>query len=434
MPSGKRARGDELDVQSAAFQSSTKRAKTTIADTPVKTYRKIERLCTYNHLLAVWSQPMTQEQHDFLRAQMKDMMKQKSVMDLNIFWELTSESNTIKKPLQLSTIKTILEAGRYSSVTDLCTDFKIMTTDVHLVGGEHGTPSTAARRLYRSFCQRMKDCPTAPYGKPVSSCGKKAIKRMEYQITNATTEVAEPSSEEIEVISTGSDEDEPDRIAVEDESNEVEEGYDGFTVSDNELDDLSETIHVESHNSLTPPEFGKILEPNDDLDEETRQLQTEIEERQQKLANIAQKKNLLAEIKRLDSEQLYLVGKTSEIEKECTLLASSFKERRTELKTYLSTFLQDVEECRGETERLDQEHKRLQQEIKRNQQCRSELRSKLVEYQATFSRLQSERKEYKEKKQQLEDEYAGFVESLERLEDRRTDAEEELERLNNGNI
>ncbi|KAK6004408.1 hypothetical protein QM012_008270 [Aureobasidium pullulans] len=438
MSSRKRVCRVEHEVQSVAPESSSsKRAKTTVADTPVKTFRKIKRLCTYDHVLAVWSQPMTQKQNSFLRNQMKVMMRQKSVTDLNTFWKVAPESETTKKPmLQLSTIENNLKAGGYSSVSDLCKDFEVMVTDVHLICGESGLTSTAARRLYRSFCARVMYCPTGPGGKSASDCGREAIKLMESRITNVTTRATTPSSGEIEVISIDSDEDELDKTAIEAEGDEYEESYEDLDVSEDETAvPCYPTIPLESHERLLPPESAKISGANDDMDdEESRQLQKEIEERQQKLANIARKKTLVAKIRNLNTEKLALSGKKVEIEKQCSLLHSEHEERCAELKAHISAFEQDSVRCREEFKRLNREHERLRQEIRRNQQCRKELRPRFAGYQENLSRLQSEQNEHKEKKQQLEIKYEAFEDSLEQLEDRRTDAEEELQSLINGNI
>ncbi|KAG9519717.1 hypothetical protein KCV07_g4732, partial [Aureobasidium melanogenum] len=444
----KRARRAELDVKSATPQSSTKRAKTTIADTPVKNFRKIERLCTYDHVLVVWSQPMTQKQQDFLRYQMKDMMKQKSVTDLNIFWNEASDSNRIKKPMQLSTIKTILEAGRYSSVTDLCTDFKIMITNVHLVCGETGLTSTAARRLFRSFCERMKDCPTGLDGRSAVDLGKKAIKRLESQMTDVTTKVTTPTSEEIEVIDIASDTDELEETTVQIDTASF---INNFTFRDDtpdyeSEDDVSDAeVDVQSlmqDGSASVTRTAKTPEP-DDLDDETRQLQKKIEERQQKLANMAEKKKLLAEIRDLDDEKAVLDGKIPELEKKLEQVSSKVQDCRDKIDTTYDdekTTLCAITWNEGqrlsfqrESERLLQESERYRQASEVHRQEKDRLCSVVTEYQQRSSALLAEKQQAKEQSRQILQNEDQLKERRDQLEDQRAIAKKKLDALSNGN-
>ncbi|KAH0157132.1 hypothetical protein KCU67_g8029, partial [Aureobasidium melanogenum] len=445
----KRARRAELDVKSATPQSSTKRAKTTIADTPVKNFRKIERLCTYDHVLVVWSQPMTQKQQDFLRYQMKDMMKQKSVTDLNTFWNEASDSNRIKKPMQLSTIKTILEAGRYSSVTDLCTDFKMMITNVHLVCGETGLTSTAARRLFRSFCERMKDCPTGLDGRSAVDLGKKAIKRLESQMTDVTTKVTTPTSEEIEVIDIASDTDELEETTVQIDTASF---INNFTYRDDtpdyeSEDDVSDAeVDVQSSmqdgSASVTRRTAKTPEP-DDLDDETRQLQKEIEERQQKLANMAEKKKLLAEIKNLDTEKAELVGKIPELEKQFEEVSSKVQDCRNMIdanhndqnKTFDAITWNEGQRLsfQKESERLLQESERCRQKSEAHRLMEERLCSVMTEHKQRLSVLRLEKTQAEEQSRQVLQNEGQLKERRDQLESQRAIAKKKLDALSNGN-
>lgn len=451
MSSRKRARRVELDVRSAAPQSSTKRAKTTTADTTVKTFRKIERLCVYDHVLVVWSQPMTQKQQDFLRNQMNILVKQKSVTDLNSFWDVASESDTIKKPMQLSTIKAILEAGRYSSVTDLCTDFKIMITDVHLVCGESGPMLTAARRLFRSFCERMRNCPTGPGGKSVRDCGREAIKLMESQITNATTKVTKPPSEETEVIDIASDTDELEETTIPFDTASFINTFSYRDDYESEDDFSGAEVDVQSSTqdeSAPGMRIAKTPEP-DDLDDETRQLQKEIEERQQKLANMAEKKKLLAEIRDLDAEKAGLDDKIPELKKQLEQISSKVQDCRNMIvanhndkkKTFDAIDWHDGERVRlhQESERLERESERLRQE---SQKCRQriEIHKQEVEklglvesgYRQRHNALLAEEQQAKEQSRQILQNEDQLKERRDQLEDQRAFAKKKLDALSNG--
>ncbi|KAH0269330.1 hypothetical protein KCU91_g8801, partial [Aureobasidium melanogenum] len=456
MSNRKRARRAELDVKSATPKSSTKRAKTSDTNTSDKNFYRVERACTYNHVLVVWSQPMTPRQQDFLVRQMTEMRRLMSSNGLLTAEAAIRHLPSIENPLDLTTMRTYLEADRYSSVTDFCADFKRMITDVHLQYGQDDNRSIVARKLLRSFCERIRHCPTGPNGESARDYGEKAIKCLESRIVNATTKVTTPSSEEIEVINIASDTDELAETTIQvDTASFINTFNDRHSdTSDYEPEDDVSDAEVDS-SSLTQDEpasvtrAAKTPEP-DDLDDETRQLQKEIEERQQKLANMAEKKKLLAGIKDLDTEKAELDDKIPELEKQLWQVRSKVQDCRNmiganhndEKKIFDAIDWHDGERVRlhQESERLEQESERLRQE---SQKCRQRIEVHkheveelgLVEsgYRQRHNALLAEKQQAKEQGRQILQNEGQLKERRDQLENQRAIAKKKLDALSNGN-
>lgn len=132
------------------------------------------------------------------------------------------------------------------------------------------------------------------------------IKHMAAQITDAASNATKQSSEKIEIISID-DSDTNDYDPMSFEFDECEEESEMVSrnpdTSHAQFEDPSVVAFCSSISwPLDKPPHIPILEATktfepDNLDEETRQLQQEIEEHQQKLARMMEKKRLLAEIK-----------------------------------------------------------------------------------------------------------------------------------------
>lgn len=431
----KRKREVALVAKSVESFLATKRAKRKNANASDSTFDSIEDISdNYSHLLILWSQPMTAAQKQFLVWQMKDLMKLKSAVELlqpYTCQDMPGYLKLIRKPLDLCTMSKRLETDGYSSVTKFCTDFKIMITNVHLVNGEKHKSSATARKLFASFALRIERCPTGVLGTnatPAHTYCKQTMKAMESLITDVTTQTTKPSSTRIEVINI--DCDETESVASKHPHNTS----------------LSSSV---SKKTTPPLQKGRVLRP-DDLDGQRRQLQEEIEERQQKLANL-EKQRLFVEIKALDTERIELDTKIPEKEKQYALLKSNLDLGQRKIDT-LKVESQSIDQSRRvhleESARLQQEVERIRQErvrlYRENESLRQKLERRRPEEVRLVARSHHFRREIQtctEAQNELEKESQRVFENgnhlkkrREEIEDQQAIANKNLSELNNDNI
>jgi hypothetical protein len=274
----KREREVELGDVSAAPTAAKKCARLDKADMPVETYRHMRCISPhYEFALVIWSQPMTELQKCFLIQNMKEMAKLKSAADLI---NMPPYASGTTKPMDLSTMRSLLDNSGYSSVTDFITCFRAMVVNKIQLDGKH---DAAAVRLFKCLCERMKYCPTGPDGKMMTLYARHDLKVMAAQITEVASHIAKQSSEKLEVIDIDdSDADGRDEVAGEPDTKESEVAFDDYNLTFEDIKAqyaaaLNSTSLMQNE---TPTASGsgssETLEP-DDSDEETRQLQKEIE-------------------------------------------------------------------------------------------------------------------------------------------------------------
>lgn len=428
MQNKKRKREVTLATRSVASYLATKRAKRESTDAAGSTYKTIEEISsTYNHLLILWSQPMTAMQKHFLIREMKEMMKLKSAVELlqpYTCQDMPGYLSIIKKPLDLSTMSKLLETDRYSSVTAFCVDFKIMITNVHLFNGEKHKTASTARKLLTSFSQRIKWCPTGVLGEehaPANTYCPQTMKAMESLITNV-------ASKRVEIINLDYDEDKP-------------------TVPNRPLNpSLSPSV---SNETARPLKTKKAVRP-DDLDGQRRQLQEEIDERQQMLANL-EKQKLFVEIKALDTQRTELDTKIPQKEKQYALLKSNLDLGQQKIDT-LKVESQSIDKARRlhleESARLQQDFERIREERLRLYREYESVRQKIerrrpeeVRLVARFHHFRREIQTRTEAQTELEKESQRVFENGTQLKKRRDEIENEqvianqkLSELNNDNV
>lgn len=397
MSSQKRDRDPELAPESVTSYLSKKRARTDKVQVNEKTFERIENISGYySHLLVIWSRPMTPQQKQFLDETMKGMLKLKSAVDFDK--PPTAEQKScwpkkIKGPMDLLTLIELLETNKYRTVTDFCADFKIMIVNAHLIYGENHDMSAAARRLLTSFRDRMRSCPTGVDGTEAKEYDKGTMKLLESLIV-AANKASQPSPNKPEVINIDSDTDE---VAT-------------------------------ANRSAAVSETRKTPKP-DDLDDEATKLQKEIEERQQKLFNMAEKKKLLAEIRTLDMEKVERESKRPAMYSQYELLDSDFQKRCKELQTYCdngNALLVDQDWHRKEIDRL-------RQDIERLSKTKEKIDLEVDKHFEKRQRLTSQRSEAKTRREQVYEDWKKLEDRIEGLENQRTIAKKKLDALDDVN-
>jgi hypothetical protein len=391
----------------ASYISSvpTKRAKTDKADVADKIFARADKVIGYSHLLIFWSRPMTEQQKQFLVETTKGMMKLKSAEEFkkpHTTEQMSRALMKIKKPMDLSTMIKLLETGGYSSVTDLCVDFKSMITNAQLINPDDRELSAAAGRLFTSFNSRMNGCPTGLDGTPASEYRERTMDLLKSLIPDFATRITTPQPDKPEVIYIDSD---------------------------------TEELEASSRpaSTLKP---NKIPQP-DDLDDEIEKLQKEIEERQERLVHMAERKKVLAEIRSLDIEKAELVGKISDTEEQYAQLNADVRtcdaKSLTHSLGYTELQQQQVWHREG-SEKLDRESKRIGEEIEKYRKAKGIIDRRVTMFIAKRDRLDSEHIETKEKRDQIGNEDAQLSERLDQLENQRAIAKKKLDDLDHGSI
>jgi hypothetical protein len=426
MSSRKRDREVELENESVTPTSTNKCRKLDDADPAGSTCDRMDSPNGIDEcLLILWSRPITEEQKIFLVKKMEELVRLKSAAD---FIKPHSERHVsfyakrIKGPLDLSTMRSLLNTGGYSSVTDLVTDFRIMISNVMWIRHGKIEESAAARRLLKCFHERMSACPTGLDKKPMSAYSGKALKIMALEVLSSvadtTTQVTNSPSEELEVISIDdSDASECDEVAGESD------------IDDFDAHDLERPPHVAVYSSTSWPEAAKTPEP-DDLDEETQQLQKEMKECQQKLANMAEKKRLLTEIKDMDTERATIDGQIPETKRQAEQLESKIQDTR-----------QMIDALDNEGDPLykaglwhRQQSQRLQQESERCRQEDERLRPTVNMYIEKVAVLHLERNQMEKQSSQVAETDAQLKKRRDEIENQRAIAKKKFDELSNGSI
>jgi hypothetical protein len=309
MTSQKRGRNVDLENHFDTSHNPIKRARTGSSQVADDTFAlTVQTRNGYSRLvLTIWSLSMTQHQKKYIAKNMKELMDLVSAKDLRrppIKRCLPRWARKIGKPMDLSTMRNRLTNGGYSSVTDFVTDFRTMLCNVLRIKGWDHDKSVATLMLLQCFRKRMNYCPIGPGEQPMIKCDEDEVKLMASEIEDSI-DVARTPSEKLEVVSIDDS-----------DASEYEEGADESDTDSFEKIFLDSDI---SHDGLkdqsSEHKTAKTPEP-DDLEEETRRLQEEIEERQQKLANMAERKKLLGEIKNMDIDKAAINGQMPEIQRQ----------------------------------------------------------------------------------------------------------------------
>jgi hypothetical protein len=149
MTSQKRDRDVELDNESAASTPTNKRTrynKSGSAD-----HRTDHPNVHDNSLLIVWSQPMTEQQKSFLTEKMEGWITFESAVNLikpHTGERMTLDAKKIQRPMDLSTMGSYLDSGKYSAVRDLVLDFRLMIGNVFRICSWTQKESLLALRLF----------------------------------------------------------------------------------------------------------------------------------------------------------------------------------------------------------------------------------------------------------------------------------------------
>jgi hypothetical protein len=427
---------DELEYDFVASGSTNKRTKVDDADTSEpKHHRKNHLDILHDSLLLVWSQPMTERQKSFLTKQMEEMAILKSATDLfkpHTLKHIPFYAKKVKGPMNFSAMKSLLDTGGYSSVADLVTDFGIMMSIFTWINNRKKEDSAPARRLTKCFCRRMDYCPTGPDGEPSISYDTDALKLMATQMTNATIPFIGPSRDYSKDISI----DDSDESGVDDVLNNSDILHDELRRSSSiQVSDPPSSVQNEPL-PISVPINAKTPEP-DDLDIEARQLQKEIEERQQKLAKMVEKKRLLAETRDVDTEKAAIAGQISETKQQAGQLEAKMQDCRQKI----TTLDQERGKCHKavlwhgqEIVRLLQEIERLQREFETHLKEEERLGSIVDKYSQDMNALESERNQIQEQSRQVIETDAQLNDRWRRIEDRRAIATKRLDELNNTSI
>jgi hypothetical protein len=440
----KRDREVELGNKSSASTPTDKRVRVDDPGTREKAYDYTDYLSTFNcSLLIVWSQPITDNQKRFLTNKIEELIRLKSAADFvkpHSGKSMPRDARSTKKSMDFSTMRSLLNTGKYSSVRDLVVDFSMMISNV--AEGLNHDESVIARRLLKCFCDRMRDCPTGPDGGSMIAYNEHDLKLMAARITDAASKVTKQSSKELEVISIDDSDSDSDEVAIEPETNGYEVTFNDFALYYEGL--MSNPSIPFDSASRMPNEFpttsesetAKTPEP-DDFDEETRQLQKEIQERQQKLANMAEKKKLLAEIKDLDTATAALDSETPEANeqsKQIELKVRDLSQKEDAALKESKVALDSSDWHKKQRERLQKEIEKLQDEYEKHRQEEARLCSVTDEYLQKAKAVLSQKEQVQEQGAQVLGICIQLKDRRDQLENQRATAKRKLEELNHGNL
>lgn len=434
----------EPEDDPAISAPTNKRTKPNNVDTSGPTHRRAKRDQEfYDSLILVWSHPMTVYQQNFLTKHMEELVGLKSAANFiktHTEKHMPHHAKKTNKARDLTIMKSLLITGGYSSVAEVFTDFRDMILNLTRTNEWTHVISVDARRLFRCFCGRMKLCPTGPDGAPYNSYGRDGIKLMASQMKSATTQAIEPSSDRSVIISIeDSDESEVEGVINHSDTLPNENPY-------YSLADISDKLL--SMPDEPPPTpilaIGKTPGPGDRNNEETRQLSEEIEECQQKLARMVEKKRLLQEIRDLDVEKTATDVEIPETEDQLKQLTSKIHDYNKQI----DTATEDGKAAAGSRDWHDQESIRLQQESERLQResenCRQEsvthrqenerLRSVADECQRKMRAFHLLREQAENQSNQALSDGSQLKHRRDQIEDQRAIAQKKLEELAHGAI
>ncbi|KEQ75088.1 Bromodomain-containing protein [Aureobasidium namibiae CBS 147.97] len=205
MSSWKRDRNYESEDGFDTMPSTSKRARLASADPSGSICHRAEQSdMVREYLLITWSRPMTEQQKSFLTKKMEELMTLKSAADFlepRTGKDVPVYISKIKGPTDLSTIRNLLDTGGYPSVADLLIDFTTMIHNVIWINGCKRHDPAPARRFLKCFCDRLKQCPIGPYGKPLTAYTRDDMRLMASDVTDGPTKVSTLSPEKSKVAS-----------------------------------------------------------------------------------------------------------------------------------------------------------------------------------------------------------------------------------------
>ncbi|KAH0293919.1 hypothetical protein KCU62_g873, partial [Aureobasidium sp. EXF-3399] len=375
---------------------------------------------------------MTEQQKSFLTKKMEELMTLKSAADFlepRTGKDVPVYISKIKGPTDLSTIRNLLDTGGYPSVADLLIDFTTMIHNVIWINGCKRHDPAPARRFLKCFCDRLKQCPIGPYGKPLTAYTRDDMRLMASDVTDGPTKVSTLSPEKSKEADTFEDAFGNHNMT----SNDIV-GSDFVDISDSLFWIRDEPLQISNSEDAKTSEPGK-------RDEETRQLSEAIEECQQKLARMAEKKRLLTEIKDLDTEKAAIEKELPELEKQWEQLGSKVGDYHA----MIGTVRKDETTAAESRYRHDQERERLLLESERLQRESEACRRESETYREETERLSSVGDECKQKTNVLRSEkkqveiqrdrvllkHGELIDKRDGIQDRRVIAKKKLDELNN---
>jgi hypothetical protein len=435
----KRDREVELGNESASLHPTNKRTRLDGKDESGNIlHHKDHPDIVDDSVLEIWSQSMTEQQKAFLMEQMETLVNVRSAADFiepQTRKHMTLHAKKIKKPRDLSTMKSLVDAGEYSSVTELVTDFRIMISNALRINTWKSERLMVVGTLWKCFCYRMKCCPTGPQQEQMATYSRDAIKLMASEIRDSSTKTSTPSSEKS--MATGNS----DEAEVQDVSEYIIDDSEVQYVFDH-LDEIVEgtlTVFSESPSLMQdePPHpsrsgAAKTPEPGN-LDDETRQLSEDIEECQQKLARMVGKKKLIREIRNLDTEKAAIDRKIPDMNEQL----KQFKSKIQGCGKEITTIMEDSKAAANsrdwhdqESIRLQNESTRLQRESESHQKENERLRLVVDGYQHKVGALETERDQMLEQHEQAGDTKLELRERRNQIEDQQAVSKRDLDELN----
>jgi hypothetical protein len=422
----KRDREVELQNESATLLPTNKRIRLDGKDESGKTcHHKDHPDIVDDSVLKIWSQPMTKQQKGFLTEQMKTLVNLRTAADFiepQTGKHMTLHAMKIKKPRDLSTMKSLIDADEYSSVTELVTDFRIMIRNALRINSWKPERLMVVGTLWKRFCYRMKCCPTGPQQEQMATYNRDAIKLMASEIGDISTKSSTLPSEKSMAI------DESDESGVQnvfDYSDvSVEESF--IDVSDLPFFMQDEPPHTSRSGAAKTPEPGN-------LDDETRQLSEDIEECQQKLARMVEKKKLIREIRNLDTEKAAIDRKILDTDEQLKQLRSKIQGCGKEIITVTenSKAASNSRDWHDqESVRLQHESTRLQRESESHRKENERLRLVVDGYQLKVGALESERDQVLKQHEQAGDTKVELRERRKQIEDQQAVSKRNLDEFN----
>ncbi|KAI4846781.1 ribosomal protein L1, partial [Aureobasidium sp. EXF-8845] len=422
-------RDREVDLEDESDTSTPTNKRTRLDDADTSDHAQI----VDGYLLIVWSQPMTEHQKIFLIEKMEGWIKLKSAADFiepHTGEHTTYHTKKIKKPMDLSTMRSLLIGGGYSSVRDLVIDFRVMINNVLQTTSWTPERLMVAGRFWKCFCDRMKSCPTGPQGEEMATYSKSAIRIMASEILDISTKTSTPPSE----ISVAVDD--SDRILLDgfiDHSYVLSEETQGHSFINDPASPFS--IHNKPPH-MSGSEATKTPEP-DDQDEETRQLSREIEECQQKLAKMVVKKTLLERIRKLDTKMAEVNVEIPEMEEDSRHIVSEIQNlgHKGDAAQKEAEAALDLGDWHNEQrEMLQKEAERLWNEGEQHRQEKEKLCTVSIKHLDKAQALLPERDQVQERGAQVLNDCVRLKTRRDQLDSERAIAKRELDELNDGGI
>ncbi|KAG9838040.1 hypothetical protein KCU77_g11086, partial [Aureobasidium melanogenum] len=492
----KRGRHDELESESEASNSLTKRAKTAKRnqdDVPGSATLSLTAPANKNWPCIRYDDGlMTKNQKRFLLAIMRRMKLTKSgrlfLRDqepLSVLLNDPEYQTVIKRHVDLDTIEKGISNGDYLAVDYVVDEFELMFTNAFLYWGVGHENFDDAMLLRQRFFEKMKSCPRPlsdesesnnaledAEREPISCrwdnrrtfvvCGLSRQTLETYEAEDRARGFVKPQSHDRRIrrgrhkkektalkgISTSSEGlDEIDSREQSDNAQDEPDKHDGDEAT--RLENIIATAKIllakEKRKGKKPSDGDSedVVVEADDPDEESQTLEQEIEELQAKLADKSEKKKLLAEIENLDTEDARLNSKIIEMEKQCVLLSSKVEDCRKELDALNDQLAKPKlvrERLKKEEARIHQEQQRLQQEVKRIErekerylQESEKTKSDIALHNERGTKLTQEHEKLQEDHLRVFEDREYLKQSREQLEMQRRAAKKRIGELNKSN-